>query len=117
MFRIESEANSVSGFSPEKLVYQIPKRSQGKMNISGAQVKAARELLKITQPELAKASDVSESTLQAFEADKAIPKASTLQKILNELARRGIEFTNGTGIGVRLNFEKAAEFSRSAAGS
>jgi transcriptional regulator with XRE-family HTH domain len=82
------------------------------MKISGAQVKAARELLKITQPELAKASDVSERTLRTFETDEDIPKPGTLDKIVGELQRRGIEFTNGTGIGVRLNFEKAAEFAR-----
>lgn len=82
------------------------------MKISGAQVKAARFLLKITQPELAKATGVGERTIQKLEADEAVPKPATLQKILSELEHRGIEFTNGTGIGVRLNFEKAAEFAR-----
>lgn len=84
------------------------------MKILGAQVKAARFLLKITQPELAEATGVSERTIQKFEADEAIPKPATLLKLQNELERRGIEFTNGTGIGVRLIFEKAAEFARSA---
>jgi len=84
------------------------------MKISGAQVKAARFLLKITQPELAKATGVGERTIQKFEADEAVPKPATLLKILDELERRGIEFTNGTGIGVRLVFEKAAEFARTA---
>jgi transcriptional regulator with XRE-family HTH domain len=84
------------------------------MKISGAQVKAARELLKITQPELAQAANVSERTLRTFETDEDIPKQATLDKIVGELERRGIEFTNGGGIGVRLNFEKAAEFARTA---
>ena len=83
------------------------------MKISGAQVKAARELLKITQPALAAAAGVSERTLQKYEVEEAMPKPATLDKILGELERRGIEFTNGTGIGVRLNFEKAAAFARS----
>jgi len=37
-----------------------------------------------------------------------------MQKLVAELERRGIEFTNGDGAGVRINFAKAAEFARSA---
>ena len=85
------------------------------MKISGAQVKAARDLLKITQAELAEASGVGERTVKRFEGDDALPKTANLDKILSELERRGIEFTTGTGIGVRLNFEKAAQYSRSVA--
>lgn len=85
------------------------------MKISGAQVTAARNLLKITQAELAAASGVAEGTLKSFEADHTVPQRATLAKILGELERRGIEFTNGTGIGIRLNFEKAAEFARATA--
>ena len=85
------------------------------MKVTGAQVTAARNLLKITQEELAQASGVAEHTLYRFETDKTLPHQRTLNKILAELERRGIEFTNGTGIGVRLNFEKAAEFARSVA--
>lgn len=85
------------------------------MKISGSQIKAARDLLKITQPELAKATGVGERTIQKFEADESIPKPANLDKILSELDRRGIEFTNGSGIGVRLNYEKAARYSRSVA--
>ena len=40
------------------------------------------------------------------------PQRANLEKIQAELERRGIEFTNGDGIGVRLNFQKAAEFAR-----
>ena len=82
------------------------------MKITGAQITAARNLLKITQEELAQASGVAEHTLYRFETDKTFPHQRTLSKVLAELERRGIEFTNGTGIGVRLNFEKAAEFAR-----
>ena len=85
------------------------------MKISGNQVAAARELLGITQPELASAAGVSVKTIVRFETGKAAPYESSLQKILGELARRGIEFTNGTGTGVRLNHAKAAEFARSSA--
>jgi hypothetical protein len=44
-----------------------------------------------------------------------VPSADTLAKIQSELERRGIEFSNGDGIGVRLNHRKAAEFARQAA--
>lgn len=87
------------------------------MKISGAQVKAARELLRITRPELARASGISERTLRRFETDEDIPKPDNIDKIVCELERRGIEFTNGTGIGVRLVYEKAAEYARSLAQS
>ena len=72
------------------------------MKISGAQVKAARDLLRITQQELAKVSGVSERTIAGFEADENVPKPSSIAKITGELERRGIEFTNGSGMGVRL---------------
>ena len=84
------------------------------MKVSGAQVKAARDLLKITQAELAEATGIAERTVRKFEGD-GILEPGNLEKLLAELERRGIEFTNGTGIGVRIHFEKAAEFARSAA--
>ena len=82
------------------------------MRISGSQVAAARELLRITQTELATAAGVSDMTILNFELGKTEPFRSTVEKIQAELERRGIEFTNGTGIGVRLNYEKAAEFAQ-----
>jgi hypothetical protein len=51
----------------------------------------------------------------SLESGKSEPRQANLQKIEAELKRRGIEFTNGTGIGVRLDFEKAADFARAAA--
>jgi len=94
---------------------ESPAKSRRKMKISGAQVKAARNLLELSPPELAEASGVAERTLRRFETGEDVPKPANLAKILNELERRGIEFTNGTGIGVRLNYEKAAQYSRSIA--
>ena len=85
------------------------------MKISGAHVSAARDLLKITQQELGAAAGVSWLTILRFEAGQMEPQRANLEKIQTELERRGIEFTNGTGIGVRLNFEKAAEFARQSA--
>jgi transcriptional regulator with XRE-family HTH domain len=82
------------------------------MKISGKQVKAARDLLGITQGELGKATGLALNTISNFESGKADPYQASLDKIVEELERRGIEFTNGTGIGVRLNFEKAELFAR-----
>lgn len=83
------------------------------MAISGKQVEAARVLLGLTQGELAKAAGVSEITIRRYETNVQVPNTRTLAKILETIEMRGIEFTNGTGIGVRLNYEKAAEFARS----
>jgi transcriptional regulator with XRE-family HTH domain len=91
------------------------------MKISGSQITAARGLLKITQAELAAAAGVSEITVFRFEAGQAEPQRANLEKLLSELERRGIEFTNGDrapsndpGIGVRLNLTKAAAFVQAA---
>jgi len=89
-------------------------RVKKKMKISGSQVLAARDLLGLTQTELARAAGVSEMTVVNFETGKHEPYASTVEKIKSELERRGIEFTNGTGMGIRLNYATAAEFARAA---
>lgn len=83
------------------------------MKFSGKQVAASRELLGLTQDELALAIGVTRVTLSRFERGEGEPQRETLHKIEAELERRGIEFTNGDGVGVRLNFAKAAEFARS----
>lgn len=93
---------------------KLRSRVKKKMKISGAHVSAARDLLKITQEELAVLTGVSRLTILRFEAGEGEPQRANLDKIQTELERRGIEFTNGDGIGIRLNFAKAAEFARSA---
>lgn len=82
------------------------------MKISGKQVTAARDLLGITQGELATACGVSTHTVFRFEAGKAAPYRVSLDKIISELERRGIEFTNGDGAGVRISFAKAEAFAK-----
>lgn len=84
------------------------------MKFSGRQVAAARELLGLTQVELAQAAGIDWQTLSRFELGKVEPRRSSLEKIATELERRGIEFTNGGGTGVRLDHSKAAEFARTA---
>ena len=87
------------------------------MTFSGKQVAAARELLGITQGELAAAAGIAWHTLQRFEAGTAALRRSSLEKIETELQKRGIEFTNGDGTGVRLNHRKAEEYARLTAAS
>lgn len=64
-------------------------------------------MLGITQAELAEAIGLERKTIARFEAGLGEPWASNRDKIQAELERRGIEFTNSDGIGVRLNFAKA----------
>lgn len=79
---------------------------------SGKQVAAARNLLGISQAELATATGIAQPTLARFESGASAPYKSTLDKLRAELESRGIEFTNGDGIGVRLSFAKAEAASR-----
>ena len=80
------------------------------MRVSGKQVAAARELLGISAAELGVAAGVSGRTIERFEAGDVEPRPASLAKILAALGERGIEFTNGTGIGVRLDYEKTAAY-------
>ena len=82
------------------------------MKFSGRQVAAARELLGLSQTELATATGVARRTIIRFETGEAELKPATLKIIEAELLRRGIEFTNGDGAGVRIHYAKAAEFAR-----
>ena len=84
------------------------------MKFSGKQVTAARNLLGITQGELASAVGMALETVSRFERGEVEPRRESLHRIGAELERRGIEFTNGTGTGVRLDHAKAAEFARTA---
>ena len=69
-------------------------------------------MLGITQAELAEAAGVSRLTVFGFESGQTEPRRENLQKIQAELERRGIEFSNSDGMGVRLIFAKAAEAAR-----
>ncbi len=84
------------------------------MQLSGGHVIAARGLVGLSQKELADLVGVAPKTILRFEQGHRLPSTETIKKIQDELERRGIEFTNGTGTGVRLNHAKAAEFARAA---
>lgn len=72
--------------------------------VSIRQVKAARALLGWSQRDLAARSGVSEPTIKRLEAgDGALGgRETTVAAIRDALETAGIEFTNGTGAGVRL---------------
>ena len=73
---------------------------------------AARDLLGLTQEELAASVGLKVHSISRFELGQTEPHPANRERIQAELERRGIEFTNGTGIGVRLNYEKAAQYAR-----
>lgn len=77
---------------------------------SGPMVAAARKLLGLSQQELGDACGVSANIVNRFEVAASRPHGKNLEKMVAELEKRGIEFTNGTGLGVRLVFEKAAKY-------
>lgn len=70
-------------------------------------------MLSISQGELAAMAGVGERTIAGFESgEKPDLRESTLWEIQAALEARGIEFTNGDGIGVRLSFAKAEAAAR-----
>jgi transcriptional regulator with XRE-family HTH domain len=77
------------------------------VKIDGRHISAARDLLKMTQDELAEAAGVSRESIWNIENHKTSARASTLEKIREALERRGIEFMNGDRPGVRLHPDQA----------
>src|SRR5262245_50248708 len=67
-----------------------------------AQSRAARGLLKWTQDDLARASRVSVVTVRNFENEKSTLQRATEDVIRRALEEAGVEFTNGNQLGVRL---------------
>lgn len=68
--------------------------------ITGRQIAAARNLLKVTQVELATTLGTHAESLQRIEAsERGRRRVSRLFiALVRELERRGIEFINGTGV-------------------
>jgi DNA-binding XRE family transcriptional regulator len=62
------------------------------------QVRAARELLGMSQVELSKAAGISRPTLQAIESETGDPKRSSLVAVETYLRSRGIRFSDEPGI-------------------
>ena len=80
------------------------------IKISPIALKAARELVQMTQEELAQASGLTTMTISRIESGAREPYPATIRKIARALTQMGIEFSNGTGIGVRLDYKKAAAY-------
>jgi transcriptional regulator with XRE-family HTH domain len=80
------------------------------IKVARTALKAARELLEITQKELAQAAGVTGETISRIESGEREPTAATIRKIVRVLTAMGIEFSNGTGVGVRLDYKKAAAY-------
>jgi DNA-binding transcriptional regulator YiaG len=78
------------------------------VSISGRQIAAARELLNITQVELAAISGVNSITIARFEAGHREARENTLQMLREALEQQGIEFINGNNPGVRLIRDRTA---------
>jgi hypothetical protein len=72
--------------------------------ITSELIRAARALLRWEQRDLAQASGVSLPTIKRVEVTPGILAAhsSTVTALRHALESAGIEFTNGSGLGVRL---------------
>lgn len=77
------------------------KMSSDNARITSRQIGAARELLELTQAELAASIGMFPTYLAQIENRKVRPRGGTLDKIRAELERCGIEFINGGSPGVR----------------
>jgi transcriptional regulator with XRE-family HTH domain len=79
-----------------------------------AQCRAARALLGMTQPELAKESGLGLSTIVDFERMRRHVSAEVIEAIQIALKRNGVELIdeNGGGRGVRLRHRSRARTSK-----
>ena len=66
--------------------------------ITRRQIIAARDLLGIEQAELAESVGMFPNSLSRVESGRVKPRQATLDRIVKELERRGIEFINGRGV-------------------
>jgi transcriptional regulator with XRE-family HTH domain len=76
------------------------------MTITGAQLKAARQLLGWTQDKLAVEARLSPSTIGHFESGRRQPAALIVDMIKCALEDAGVEFTNGSEPGMKLRKAK-----------
>jgi predicted transcriptional regulator len=81
--------------------------SSGNVKITGRQIAAARELLNITQAQLAAAVGMQHAVLGRIEVGKVEPRQSSLDRIREVLEEQGIVFINGGTPGVKLDPSKA----------
>ena len=83
------------------------------VTVTGAEIRAARALLKLSQKDLSRLSKVSCLTIVRIEAaDGPVERrAKLVRSIISVLSRRGVEFLSSRrlGIGVRLKLRDAAQ--------
>ena len=74
--------------------------------ITGSQCRAARALVEISRPMLARRSGVGVSVIEHFENTAGRPEEYEIEEIRNALEELGAVFIpeNGSGYGVRLKF-------------
>lgn len=75
------------------------------MTMSPSQCRAARGLLKWTQPKLAEVSGIGLSTINRYENETRPPRAEAVRRLRAALERAGVEFIPNNadgGVGVRL---------------
>ena len=74
--------------------------------ITGSQCRAARALVEISRPMLARRSGIDVSVIERFENTAGRPEACEIEEIRNALEELGAVFIpeNGSGYGVRLKF-------------
>jgi transcriptional regulator with XRE-family HTH domain len=80
-------------------------KSTLKMHFDGAQVGAARKLLRMSQAELAEVTGLTTRTITRFERGESV-RPETVEAVREALLDRGIEFLNGGEPGVRLRKTK-----------
>jgi transcriptional regulator with XRE-family HTH domain len=71
------------------------------LTISGAQIRAARILLRWSQAQLSLECGVSESSILRIERGLLAPRGSTREKIALALLKAGIEFIDSVGVTLR----------------
>ena len=105
---MRSSAAEFGQFAAQLLFAELTLRNVALMSsknrqITGRQIAAARELLDITQRELAGSVGIFSESLARIEAAKGTRQrlSSTMILVIQELERRGIEFINGTGVKLR----------------
>lgn len=75
------------------------------MNMSPSQCRAARGLLKWTQPKLADVSGIGLSTINRYENETRPPRTEAVERLQSALEQAGVEFISESpsgGAGVRL---------------
>ena len=79
--------------------------------ITAAQVRAARALLKLSQKELAKRAGVAELTIWTLENGAKQPTAETMAAVYKVLVEGGVRFTDAGGVEPATSMEAKPEVS------